>query len=145
MRALKTFLRKRKADMLWCGDCECRTLKCWREANCICDDVSPVPPESTLIDSVSNFSETSIALDIHDEPLEITFEYSPAEWNSWIELQYDENPYFIAEITSLENWQWVITIIPIWDEDMAEDATIWVYLEATQDVEETITVDITWP
>jgi len=48
MRALKTFLRKRKAEMLWCGDCECRTLKCWREANCICDDdVSPVPPTPT--------------------------------------------------------------------------------------------------
>ena len=49
MRALKTFLRKRKADMLWCGDCECRTLKCWREANCICADNSnaPVPPTPT--------------------------------------------------------------------------------------------------
>ena len=48
MRQLKQFLRKRKADMLWCGDCECRTLKCWREANCICDDnASPVPPTPT--------------------------------------------------------------------------------------------------
>ena len=35
--------------MLWCGDCECRTLKCWREANCICTDGSnaPVPPTPT--------------------------------------------------------------------------------------------------
>lgn len=33
MRALKTFMRNRKADMLWCGPCECRTLQCWRYAN----------------------------------------------------------------------------------------------------------------
>ena len=33
MRALKTFMRNRKAEMLWCGPCECRTLQCWRYAN----------------------------------------------------------------------------------------------------------------
>ena len=33
MRQLKTFMRNRKAEMLWCGPCECRTLQCWRYAN----------------------------------------------------------------------------------------------------------------
>ena len=33
MRALKTFMRNRKKEMLACGPCECRTLQCWRYAN----------------------------------------------------------------------------------------------------------------
>lgn len=40
MRQLKTMLRARKAQMLWCGDCECRTLlarKCANE-NCNCGE-----------------------------------------------------------------------------------------------------------
>lgn len=41
-RQLKTFLRNRKAEMLWCGPCECRTLQCWRYANenCGCGDAA---------------------------------------------------------------------------------------------------------
>lgn len=49
-RQLKQFLRKRKAEMLACGDCECRTLKCRREATCECvnGDTNPEPtPEPT--------------------------------------------------------------------------------------------------
>ena len=151
MRQIKAFMKAKK-PMWRCGECKCLTLQCWKENDefCNCGEsvTPPTPgptPEPTLIDSVSNFSTTNITVDVHEEPGEITFEYSPAEWNSWIELQYDETPYFTAEITSLENWQWVITITPMWEEDMAEDATVWVYLEATQDIEETITVDIAWP
>lgn len=33
MRQLKTFMRNRKKEMLWCGPCECRTLQCRRYAN----------------------------------------------------------------------------------------------------------------
>lgn len=48
MRQLKQFLRKRKAEMLACGDCECRTLKCWREATCDCvKEPEPTPPTPT--------------------------------------------------------------------------------------------------
>lgn len=38
MRAIKQFMRNRKAEMLWCGPCECRTLQCWREAQCNCEE-----------------------------------------------------------------------------------------------------------
>ena len=37
MRALKQFMRNRKAEMLWCGECKCRTLQCWRLADEYCD------------------------------------------------------------------------------------------------------------
>ena len=150
MRALKTFLRKRKADMLWCGDCECRTLKCWREANCICDDVSPVPPVPPVpgaIESVSNFSADNVTVDGNDEETRtavVTFDYTPVGWDTWIELQYDGGGYFTAEITSLSNWQWVITITALQEEGMAEPADVWVYLEATQQIAYTITVEVTW-
>lgn len=42
MRQLKTMLRARKAQMLWCGSCECLTLKCWRENDeyCNCGDAT---------------------------------------------------------------------------------------------------------
>ena len=42
MRQLKTMLRARKAQMLWCGPCECLTLKCWRENDeyCNCGDAT---------------------------------------------------------------------------------------------------------
>ena len=42
MRALKTFMRNRKAEMLGCGECKCRTLQCRRYADefCNCDDAT---------------------------------------------------------------------------------------------------------
>lgn len=38
MRQLKTFMRNRKEDILWCGPCECKTIQCWRnsDVNCGC-------------------------------------------------------------------------------------------------------------
>ena len=38
MRQLKTFMRNRKEDILWCGNCSCYTLQCWRnsDVNCGC-------------------------------------------------------------------------------------------------------------
>ena len=35
-------MRNRKAEMLWSGPCECRTLQCWRYANenCNCGDAT---------------------------------------------------------------------------------------------------------
>ena len=51
MRQLKQMMRARKAQMLWCGPCECITLKCWREndAYCNCGDEwsQPTPPAPT--------------------------------------------------------------------------------------------------
>jgi len=61
MRQLKTFLRNRKAEMLWCGPCECRTLQCWRYANenCGCaGDTTLEPGYYTLTFSLSNAIET---------------------------------------------------------------------------------------
>ena len=42
MRALKTFMRNRKAEMLGCWECKCRTLQCWRFADefCNCGDAT---------------------------------------------------------------------------------------------------------
>lgn len=150
MRQLKQFLRKRKAEMLACGDCECRTLKCWREATCECtnDNIEPGPtPTPGLIEGTSNWSTDSVTVDYNDEETrtaEITFEYSPAEWNSWIELQYDWGGYFTAEITSLSNWQWVITITALQEEWMAEPATVSVYLESAQSIDYSFTVEVAW-
>lgn len=52
MRALKTFLRNRKAEMLWCGPCECRTLQCWRYANenCGCGENKSWLPNYVSVD-----------------------------------------------------------------------------------------------
>lgn len=38
MRQLKTFMKNRKESILWCGDCSCYTLQCWRnsDVNCGC-------------------------------------------------------------------------------------------------------------
>lgn len=38
MRQLKTFMRNRKEEILWCGPCECKTTQCWRnsDVNCGC-------------------------------------------------------------------------------------------------------------
>ena len=48
MRQLKTFMRNRKKEMLWCGPCECRTLQCRRYANenCGCGEAT-VDPKAT--------------------------------------------------------------------------------------------------
>ena len=52
MRQLKTFMKNRKESILWCGDCSCYTLQCWRnsDVNCGCWgwvvqelEVMPVP------------------------------------------------------------------------------------------------------
>lgn len=42
MRALKTFMRNRKAEMLGCWECKCRTLQCRRYADefCNCGDAT---------------------------------------------------------------------------------------------------------
>ena len=48
MRQLKTFMRNRKKEMIWCEPCECRTLQCRRYANenCGCGGAT-VNPKAT--------------------------------------------------------------------------------------------------
>lgn len=62
-RQLKTFLRNRKAEMLWCGPCECRTLQCWRYANenCGCGESKPsLPNKFKVRENSENLFLTSL-------------------------------------------------------------------------------------
>ena len=69
MRQLKTFMRNRKAEMLWCGPCVCRTLQCWRYAseNCWCGEGAT----EDMINSILNwFKNTSVYNDLSAEDKE---------------------------------------------------------------------------
>lgn len=68
MRQLKQFMRNRKADMLWCGTCGCRTLQCRREANenCGCGEGSnPEPTPPTPIDYQAEALAAFLASDVY--------------------------------------------------------------------------------
>lgn len=58
MRQLKTFMRNRKKEMIWCGPCECRTLQCRRYANENCGCGEEVAKQSITFDT--DYSGTTI-------------------------------------------------------------------------------------
>lgn len=79
MRQLKTFMRNRKAEMLWCGPCECRTLQCWRYANenCGCGEKSEASIDDiiqALVDNLRSLDAFSLLDEIAQEQLAAGFE-----------------------------------------------------------------------
>lgn len=113
-RQLKQFLRKRKAEMLACGDCECRTLKCRREATCECvnGDTNPEPtPEPTT---------PTIEFENHEPD---ATNISIVEMSDWgVTLSWQDNFNYSGEdVNDLEFvrlswealWEPVITITPL--------------------------------
>lgn len=86
MRQLKTFMRKRKKEMLACGPCECRTLQCWRYANenCGCGEA----PEETWI--LVTFNDINCRDFTSDQPAEgdawgtvSELSIRVPEWTTW--------------------------------------------------------------
>lgn len=98
MRQLKNFLRHRKAQMLAC-ECGCRTLKCWRENTCDCEDWgTPVPPEPVISYSLSKVEDVKL----------INYTSTKLEDGIGVEsyrlhLVYDDNDDL--ESASITNWE----------------------------------------
>jgi hypothetical protein len=98
MRQLKQYLRKRKAQMLAC-ECGCRTLKCWRESTCDCEDWgTPVPPEPVISYSLSKVEDVKL----------INYTSTKLEDGIGVEsyrlhLVYDDNDDL--ESASITNWE----------------------------------------
>lgn len=111
MRALKTFLRNRKAEMLWCGPCECRTLQCWRHANenCWCGENDTVKEtgisfEATsenaadiyiFIDTLELHAQTSVSIETDEETGGALVVAGEA---SYLEDSKYSNEYFLSKL-----------------------------------------------
>ena len=93
MRQLKTMLRARKAQMLWCGPCECLTLKCWRENDeyCNCGESKTSLPnkfkvrensEDLFLTSFFNEDvEQDNTISIESDPYSETWDFFLRVWN----------------------------------------------------------------
>lgn len=87
MRQLKTFMRKRKEDILWCGDCSCYTLQCWRnsDVNCGCWGDSA---DSKILNSIISGETTALFFTYNLNPDEgddfwgVMVETDPETWDS---------------------------------------------------------------
>lgn len=110
-RQLKQFLRKRKAEMLACGDCECRTLKCRREATCECvnGDTNPEPtPEPTP--TPEPWEEPSIEFDSWTSDGMVTLEIGEdEEWSNsvaplWFSISDMEASQLSFSVESCVTW-----------------------------------------
>ena len=109
MRALKTFMRNRKAEMLWCGPCECRTLQCWRYANenCGCGEWgSSLPPLHNIIDATSERSG-DVLTDGEGNFVNITIETDPETG--------DDKPIVIS-YWIFEDERYIVDGINLWQE-----------------------------
>lgn len=127
MRQIKTYMRNRKKDMLACGDCVCRTMKCWREANANCNCggewSEPTPPTPPI-------------------PV-ITYEF--VAWWEWANLtytwyQYEDDVVVDAYILAITlNQQEEIDAATISQaeekviEDMADATELYMYAQAVID------------
>lgn len=113
-RSLKTFMRNRKAEMLWCGPCECRTLQCWRQANenCWCGEndtihetgiyvMATAENEADIyifIDTLELHAQTSVSVETDTEnPQVIAWDASYFD-----DSKYD-NEYFLSKLR--EVWE----------------------------------------
>lgn len=87
MRQLKTFMRNRKEDILWCGECTCYTLQCWRnsDVNCGCWGNSA---NSKILNSIIAGETTALFFTYNIEPDEdddfwgVMIETDPETWDS---------------------------------------------------------------
>lgn len=89
MRQLKTFMRKRKEDILWCGDCTCYTLQCWRnsDVNCGCWGNSA---DSKILNSIIAGENTALFF---------TYNLDPDEGDDFLGVKLEENQITVV-------WQW---------------------------------------
>lgn len=103
MRQLKTFMRNRKAEMLWCGPCECRTLQCWRYANenCGCGEGSwgLQPWNKTYVSGVPS-------------NLHIKLFATALDWEDYIDINNVGNPFITSGIF---NSEWGDALVEILD------------------------------
>lgn len=99
MRQLKTFMRNRKAEMLWCGPCECRTLQCWRYANENCGCGENIDAERLIRDDFEGQDEAG-AIRIKDQ-IELIWECQ-GDYGFWCRdtITINGRGYEIYEATS---------------------------------------------
>lgn len=92
MRQLKTFMRKRKEDILWCGDCSCYTLQCWRnsDVNCGCWGDSA---DSKILNSIIASYDAALFFTYNLEPDDgddfwgVMLETDPETWDNTVVVQ----------------------------------------------------------
>lgn len=114
MRQLKTFMRNRQKDMLACGDCVCRTMKCWREANenCGCGESDTVKETGIYVEATSENSAIIIifidSLELHAQT-DVTIETDTEDPQVivWEASYFDDskytNEYFLSKLR--EVWE----------------------------------------
>jgi hypothetical protein len=105
MRQLKTFMRNRKAEMLWCGPCECRTLQCWRYANenCGCGDSSTITIDVSEEYGTFNYANVMWHINKWDGD-EINLRYEGEYEDFWVSIV----PSSFEDIEMIDYWQHII-------------------------------------
>lgn len=89
MRQLKQMLRARKAQMLACGPCECRTLQCWRYANenCGCGESGTSLPNNFIVrENSEDLFLTSFFNEDVEQDNTISIETDEETWDSFLRV-----------------------------------------------------------
>ena len=126
MRALKTFMRNRKKEMLWCGPCECRTLQCRRYANenCGCGEWgSSLPPLHNVIEMIGDNSANMLT--DGENYLHVEIATDPETWDTKVEVSpywfFADERYTIDDYNGRQNiFTWFDTeavIYLIWNSE----------------------------
>lgn len=148
-RQLKQFFRNRKKEMLACWDCECRTLHCRREANCICDEWD-TPPAPIPVESLSDLSTENVYVSV-GQTTTVTLNYTPIDANDFSELDFDFDSYSSIANVSVQSYSdGVLTLAIEWTANWNDTCeifigststglSIWVYVQPMHTI--TITPD----